>query len=355
MKKIIKLDKIRSFHGGYWRYDFLDFYYLFNHYFPSPAMYKILQKELPMLTDNYPSTQKTIAKSLSKWNNKPYFNEDNLIVGNGSSELIRILNQIITRITIPIPTFNEYVQLPKEKMAALVLKEKDKFKLDIDELIGVIKKTKSDFTVINNPNNPTGNITSRKAIEKLLKTNVMTIIDEAFIDFCPKYSVEDLVEKYKNLIILKSLSKVSGAAGLRIGYLLTTNQEIKDKVRRYLPIWNINSIAERMIELFPKFRQDYKKSIRKTIKDREYLFNKLKQISYLEPYEPRANFIFCQTGISSRKIAETLFAKHNILIKFGLNQKILKSDRYIRIGVKTKKDNNKLISALKDIKFCKNI
>ncbi len=187
-------------------------------------------------------------------------------------------NKIITKITIPVPTFNEWVRLSKEKMVLFPLEEKNKFQLDPDELIRTIKKTKSEFTAINNPNNPTGNTMGRKEIEKILKTGTITIIDEAFIDFCKEYSVEDLVPKYKNLIVVKSLTKSMGLGGLRMGYLLTTNQKIKDKVRECLPIWNINSVAERFIELFIDFKRDYENSIKKTLIDKEYLFKKLKEI-----------------------------------------------------------------------------
>lgn len=350
MNKIKKLDKIMSLHGGHWRYNFLDFYYLYNHYFPSKELIQVLKDELPVLMDSYPSAQKVIVELLSRWKEKDYFNQDNLIVANGSSELIKALNSIITKITVPIPTFNEYVQLPPRKLNFLFMKEENKFKLDVNELIKEVKNSLSDFTVINNPNNPVGNITTRDEIEEILKEGIITIVDEAFIDFCQEYSAEELISKYENLIVIKSLTKSAGTAGLRVGYLLTKNQEIKNAVKAYLPIWNVNSLAEKFIELFPNFKEDYKDSIRKTIEDRKYLFEKLKEIPFLQPYQSFANFIFCKTDLSSRKIAETLLDEYNILIKYGLNQKILKSDKYVRFGVKTKKDNDRLISALRAIK-----
>lgn len=345
----IKLEKIWNLHGGYWRYDFLDFYYLFNSYFPNKKIYKILKEELPVLVQNYPSTQKAIAKSFSKWNKEKYFNEENLIIGNGSSELITVLNRLITKVVIPIPTFNEYVQLPKDKLILFPLKESNNFQLDEEELIKVIRKTKSGYVVINNPNNPTGNITTREQIKKILKTETITVIDESFIDFSKEYSVEDLVPKYKNLVIIKSLTKSMGLGGLRVGYLLTINKKIKEKTKEYLPIWNINSLAERFIELLPDFKKEYDDSIKKTIQARDNLFQKLKEISYLESYKPFANFIFCKTKISSRKLAEILFNKYDILIKSGLNQKSLWSDSYIRIGVRNSKDNERLIKTLRKI------
>ena len=119
-----------------------------------------------------------------------------------------------------------------------------------------------------------------------------------------------------------------GLAGLRLGYLLTKNKEIKKKVKKILPIWNINSIAEYFIEIFPEFEKDYWDSIDKTKKERQELFDEIKKIPFLEPYETKSNFIFCKTKISSRKIAEYLYDKHKIILRSELNQKILRSDNY---------------------------
>lgn len=348
-EKKLNLDEAKNLHGGYWRYDILDFHYLYNHYFPTKELIAKLQEKLPTIIDTYPSTQRIIAKLLSKWKDEDYFNENNLIVSNGSSELIRILNQIMTKVTVPIPTFNEYVQLPKEKMNLFIMEEKNKFKIDIDELIKSIEKSKSEFVAINNPNNPVGNVLTRKEIEELLQTGVNVVVDQAFIDFCREHSVEDLVAKYENLIVIMSCSKTMGFAGLRLGYLLSTNEEIKNKIKKLSPIWNINSLAETLIELFVDFKKDYEYSLERITEDREELFENLKTISFLEPYPSNANFIFCKTTVSSRKLAEILFNKYNILIRYSLNQDTLKSDEYIRIAVKKKQEHDKLISALKEI------
>ncbi len=343
------LNQITKLYGGYWRYDFLDFHYLINEYFPPPILINILKKELPQLVNHYPSTQKVITNLLARWKKDEYFCAENLIISNGSSELIRIINSIITKITIPIPTFNEYTVLPKNKMHLFPMSERDHFQLDIEALIRAIKKSKSEYTVINNPNNPVGNLTNKKDIEKILRTGTIAIIDEAFIDYAPHYSVEDLVPKYQNLIVIKSLTKSFGVAGLRIGYLLTTNEYIKKMVRAALPIWNVNSLAERFIELFPKFKKEYQQAIQKTIREREFLFHALQNIDYLEPFPSQANFIFCKSKKDGRKIMKYLFNQHKILIKGGLSQQTLQSNFYLRLGVKTRKDNLKLIAALKNI------
>jgi len=346
----MNIDQMRRLYGGYWRHDILDFHYLINCYFPTKELYAKLQKELPVLCDHYPSGQRVVAGLLSKWNDAEYFNEENLVVANGSSELIRFMNLLVTKATVAVPTFNEYVRLPKEKINLFYADEKKNFKVDVDKLIESVRKSKSDFVMLNNPNNPVGNIFTRDEIKKLLETGVKVVVDEAFIDFSKEHSVQDMVAEYDNLIVVTTCTKSMGLSGLRLGYMLTANKEIKEKMREMIPIWNVNSIAERFIELFPDFKDDYWKAIEKTIEDRDHLLSELKKISYLEPFESHANFIFCRTSISARKIAEHLFDKHRIMVKDGLNQSGLKSDSYIRVGTLTRKDNEKLVKGLKEIR-----
>lgn len=346
------IDEIRSTHGGYWRSNHIDFHYLFNHHFPTPEMYAELSAKMSTIGNYYPSNQKVLARLMSKWKDEEYFNADNLIIGNGSSELIRYLNDhVISKVTVPLPTFNEFVRLPDEKINKYMLKEEDKFTLDVNKLIEEIKKSNSQFAVIINPNNPVGNLTSLSDIEKILKTGVTLIIDEAFMSFAGRqYSAEQLIPKYKNLIVLASCTKSIGIAGLRLAYLLTENEEVKEKIRNHMPIWNVNSLAEYVIEIFPKYKKEHAESIIKSMEDTKWFFDNLKSITYLEPFPTHANAVFCKVNGSARKLAEILYDKYNLMVKEGLNQKDFKTDSYARLGVRNRKDNEKLLNALKEIK-----
>lgn len=349
MPRPINTKEMKNLHGGYWRYSVLDFYYLHNPYFPPQALISRMQAELPQLINSYPSTQRVITGLLAAWKTKSYFTAENLIVANGSSELIRIINTMITKATLCVPTFNEYLQLPPRKKNLHYLREEEKFGFDVQAFVAALCQSKSDFAVICNPNNPVGNLATRKDVETILRTGVKLILDEAFIDWSgPEYSCEDMIDQYENLIIVKSLTKVAGVAGLRLGYLLTKNKRVREYVLRMLPIWNINSLTERFIELFPEFDADFRRSLTKGKKNRDNLRQKLQEIDYLEPYESFANFIFCKTKISAPRVAEFLFEKHDILIKDSLDQENLKSDNYLRVGVRTPEDNTKLLAGLND-------
>lgn len=345
------IDQVRSFHGGYWRYNHIDFHYLFNHHFPTPEFYKELGSKLAQIGNYYPSSQKVLAELLSKWKNEEYFNANNIIVGNGSSELIRFLiNHVITKITIPLPTFNEFTRIQDEKIHKYLLKEEDNFVLDADKLIEEVKKSNSEFAVIINPNNPVGNLTSLADIEKILKTGVTLIIDEAFMVFAGKeHSAEHLVPKYKNLIIVASCTKSIGIAGLRLGYLLTRNEDIKSKIRNNMPIWNVNALTEHVIEIFPKYKKEHAESIVNSIEDTQWFFENLKSIPYLKRFPTYANAVFCKVDGSARRLSEILYEKYNLMVKEGLNQKDFKIDSYVRFGVRNRQDNQKLLDALKQI------
>ncbi len=348
----LSIDKIRSFHGGYWRYGHLDFHYLFNHHFPTPEFYAELAGKLSTIGNCYPSNQKVLAELLSKWKDEEYFNAENLVVANGSSELIRLFNDhVFTRVTVPLPTFNEFTRMDEKKIHKYLLKEEDKFVLDADKLIEEINKSGSEYAVIINPNNPVGNLILLKDIEKILKSGVTLIIDEAFMAFAGKEnSAEQLVSRYKNLAIIASCTKSIGIAGLRLGYMLSANEDVKKKIREHLPIWNINSLTEYAIEAFPKYKKEHAESIVKSVNDTEWFFENLKDIPYLKPYPTYANAVFCKVDGSARRLAEILFDKYNLMVKEGLNQKDFNTDSYVRLGVRNRKDNEELLVALREIK-----
>lgn len=344
----VTLEEVQSRHGGYWRYSFLDFHYLYNHYFPPPAMREALQREFPRLIDFYPSAQHALANIVAAWNDAPYFRPEHLVIGNGSSELIKILLGIIGRVTVPLPTFNEFMKLPGDRMHAVWLDEQNGFTLDPKAIRDEALQAGSDAVVIVNPNNPVGNAIAPPSLLPLLRSGLLVIVDEAFIDWAgPGMSCEPFIAEHQNLIVVKSLTKVAGTAGIRLAYLLTSNAEVRQQVIDRLPIWNVNAIAERFAELFPTYRGDFEQSIARTITDREYLLWRLQEISWLTPLASRANFILCGTTTSARRIVEMLFEQNQILVKDGLNQLHPNHDHYLRFGVRPKGDVDRLIVGLR--------
>lgn len=345
------LDEVRSYHGGYWRYQHIDFHYLFNHYFPTEEFYAELARKLPTIGNYYPSSQIVLAQMLARWKDQDYWSAENLVAGNGSSELIRLLaDHVVGRATVPLPTYNEFVRIPEGKLHTYLLDESRNFVLEPKRLVSEARRSQSDWVVIINPNNPVGYLTPLSDIEQVLQSGLNVIIDESFMFFAgAEYSAEQLVPQYKNLVVLASCTKSIGIAGLRLGYLLSSNGEVKKAVREHLPIWNINSITEYVIEALPRYRQEHADSIVRSVADTAWFFGHLQGISYLTPYPTHANAVFCKVQGSARRLAEILYDRYNLMVKEGLNQKIPTVGSYVRLGVRNRRDNEKLLAALREI------
>jgi histidinol-phosphate/aromatic aminotransferase/cobyric acid decarboxylase-like protein len=345
----MNIDEVRSRHGGYWRYPHIDFHYLFNQYFPPPELYTELQEAVLTLANSYPSSQHVLAELISDWDDHDYFSPDNLVVGNGSSELIKLLNdRVMTRTTVPLPTFNEFIARPASQIHRYALSEADGFVLDVDQLLEEVRRTASEYAVLVNPNNPVGNLISLDDVRRILESGVTLVIDEAFMGFTDgKQSAEQLVPDYENLVIVRSATKSLGIAGLRLGYVLTTNADVKRRLRDSLPIWNVNSLAEYMIEAFPRYRDQHRASIARIRADTTWFGEGLRNISYLEAFPTHSNAVFCRVKGSGRRLAEILLERYGLMVKEGIRQAELQTTAsYVRMGVRNRADNGMLLEAL---------
>jgi len=236
-----KMKEISSVHGGYWRYDFKDFAYLYNLYFPPTTLMNEVRLNLDKLICNYPSCQKEIATSLANWVG---VESEYLTVANGASEIIKILNtRLVKKIAIPTPTFNEYESCLKSEQIVYFNTDSNNFVLDIEDYVEVIYREQCNAALLINPNNPTGQLLSlenvRFFLEKL-KDLDLVIVDESFIGFASfdqSQAIEREFKKYKNLVVVHSMGKELGILGIRLGYAISVDQQINDLLRKYLPIW----------------------------------------------------------------------------------------------------------------------
>lgn len=347
-----RLSKAESAHGGYWRYNFLDFSYLYNLYFPPVNLLNEIRVNLSKLLTNYPSCQKELAKNLSNWVG---IEAEYLTVSNGVSEIIRIINSfLVKKVAISVPTFNEYESGLKEDQIFRFNTVDNDFVLSLDVFADSIIKENCNVAVLINPNNPTGKFCRLESVCQFvdkLKGLDLIIIDESFIGFVGdnNQSMEKEFKKYNNVLVVRSLGKEMGILGARLGYSVSINEDVNRVLRQHLPIWNINSIAEYILEVLPKYRKEYKESIKRIIDDRDYLLNRLQEINYLRSLNSYGNYIFCiiDDSTTSEAIKTKLFVNNNILIKDCSNKTGLENKKYIRIAVRKKEEVDKLIESLK--------
>ncbi len=350
-----KLHVYEAHYGGYWQFPGIrDFCYLVNPYFPPAKMHDQMKYFFAPLLTQYPSgmdSQKLVAGKMFQ------IDEDYLLVGNGAAELINALGQILSgNFTVPSPSFNEYIRCFNNCNLVTIPTKDTAFQLDKRVLVSVVEKT--DILVLVNPDNPSGSFLAFEDLSEILdyckSCNTLCIVDESFVDFAERglrYTLlrNDLLERWPNLIVIKSISKSYGVPGLRLGILATTNRDLLTQIRNILPIWNINSFAEYFLQLCPFYMDDYWISCDKLARQRRELFSQLASIRFLKPLSSQANYIMCEVkGMSARELSTELMDKANLLIK-DLSQKDGICGEFIRIAVKDETENNILICTLRSI------
>ncbi|MBW2265442.1 MAG: histidinol-phosphate aminotransferase family protein [Deltaproteobacteria bacterium] len=352
-----KYEFITGQHGGYYRHGFIDHAYLYNLYFPPKTVFTSFKNQIHNIVLNYPVAQDALAGLVGELVSQP---AERLVVGNGASELIKIVSgHLARRLIVPVPSFNEYANAAPTGQAVEFALEFPAFCLDVDKFAAEAIRIEADIAVVVTPNNPTSMVVPRSDLvclaKKLANHDCMLIVDESFIDFVQNPDQATLgheIERYPNIAIFKSMSKAYGICGLRIGYMLTANSAFADAVRNGVHIWNINGFAEEFLRLLPGYRQEFVGSCKQVRADRDNLYGNLCAISGMTVYKPDANFVFCRLpdyAQSAPEVTRRLFIEHNMYIKHCQGKTLPDSDRYIRIASRTEIENRKLVKALANI------
>lgn len=309
-----------------------------------------LKKQLSEI-EHYPDLHSYDLKSgLKKYTGLP---KENLIVGNGAIEIIyNFCNAFLSKkhVLIPAPTFGEYEVAAKLADCKISFFKTLNLSENIDSFISQIPKNGCVFVC--NPNNPTGTILSKKQLRKIIVAaklkSCFVFVDECFIELVPKSdeSILNLVKKFDNLFVLRSLTKSFGLAGIRIGYAAASKQIISILEKMKIP-WSVNALAQQAGIVALKNKQHLTKSKSIIKKESNFLRKKIATIQGFECHDSSTNFILIKTKQNSTRLQKKLL-KQKILIRDCKNFEGL-NDHYIRIAIKSHKDNLKLIRALETV------
>lgn len=349
-----KLLLMQGRYGGYWRYPHMvDFCYLVNPYFPSRQLVEELKANFDRLLTEYPSGMKVNSLLASK---NFSIGQENVLVGNGAAELIRILMQGMCGKTGFIrPTFEEYPNRYQAENSVFMLAQGKNYSYTATDIMEYFEDKNISNLILINPDNPSGNYIAARDVRCIIewagKKKIQLILDESFADFADEEDntmiKQDILNENPHLCIVKSISKCYGVPGLRLGILASGNVSLIEGLKKEAAIWNINSMAEFYMQIEGKYKGDYADALKKIKKERSRFFNALKNIPGVRPVLSQANFIMVEItdGLSATTLAERLLLKHNLLIK-DLSEKV--SESYIRIAVRDQKDNDKLLVALNE-------
>lgn len=299
-----------------------------------------------------------LRKKFAEYNNAKI---ENVLVGNGATELIFLYMKVIKpkKVLILSPTFAEYERGIKSAVPECSIEyfdldmEKD-FILNVEILKKELAK-KYDLVVMCNPNNPTGKFISENEAEDLLlecdKYETKLFIDEAFIEFVSGGIKSSLIfgkADKKNLFIIRALTKFFAIPGLRLGYALYFDKDLKEKIDKIKEPWSVNAFAE----LAGKTLFEDKNYIEKTEKwiedEKKYMYHELNKIKDLKVYKTDTNFILLKSlGSNAKKLREKMLEK-GILIRDASNFKYL-DERFIRLAIKDRENNDFVIKKLKEV------
>ena len=302
-------------------------------------------------TINYPDPDcSRLKEAISK---EDAVSETKIACGNGGADLLYRLAFGLQpkKVLLPAPAFVEYEEALSAAGAQIeYYRMTEDFIIKEDILEQITEDT--DFVVICNPNNPTGILTERERILRILdraeKTKTFVLVDECFLEICKnekEYTVKPFIEKYEHLIILKSFTKLYAIPGVRLGYILAGSEEVIERVNCAGQAWSVSHIAQ-CAGVAALADNIYKEKVIDTVAE-ELAY--MKKEFYNLPvvlYDGAANYLFFRTPEITD--LDKQLEGHGIMIRNCSNYVNLGRD-YWRVAVKAHEENKKLIKALRMI------
>lgn len=274
--------------------------------------------------------------------------ETYLAFGNGASELfLAILHGVKPeKVLIPVPSFYGYehaAAAAAEHVIYYPLQEAAGFSLQEDFMDALTEEISMIF--LTNPNNPTGKRISKETLYRVLnrcrEKEILVVLDECFIEFCEEgASMLPALGRYDNLIIVRAFTKIYAIPGVRLGYLLCSNQRLCKAIKRQLPEWNLSVFAQESGVICAGQELYRRRTVAYVKQERDFLLKGLSRLG-LHVYEGEANFILVYT---ERPLYDILLQK-GILIRDCSNFRGL-SKGFYRLAVKTRQENEMLLSTL---------
>ncbi|MBQ6349650.1 MAG: histidinol-phosphate transaminase [Methanobrevibacter sp.] len=324
-----------------------------NPWGPSPKAMEAIKKEIPSI-NRYPESQlKELVSEMARYSGV----EDSQVIvgGDGADEIIDVLAKTFIdegdEFIVPLPSYMYYEYLLQQYGARPVYAkwDLDKNELDVDSIFEAIgERTKMIFLC--SPNNPTGTLIQKDVLADIASKNpdILVVVDEAYFEYS-EVTNKDLINEFNNIFIIRTMSKVLGLAGMRIGYGLACS-EIIEYMHRIKPVFSLTRLS--FVAALNTFRDtEYiEESIRKGIESRQYLYDELSKIDSLNVFPSKSNFMLIgirDTGFTASQLALELM-KRGIIVRDCTSFKGL-DEYWIRISICTLEEDKKFIDIIKEV------
>lgn len=334
--------------------DVIDFSTNVNPLGPPSKVVSTIKKNVKLISSYPDPDSKELKSAIAEYTS---VDSDNVVVGNGANELIHLFADVFVKkndkVVIPMPTFFEYEFACDKNSASISYVELNDFVLDRESVIDAIdKETKVVF--ICNPNNPSGQLVDRSDVERIVShaynNGTLVMLDECFIEFVDepeKNSFVKYVSEHENLIVLRTLTKAFGLAGLRVGYCIA-NKKISRILSKVKVPWSVNALAQKAATVALKDHAHLEKTRQLVREEKRYLFGNIARMKGFKPYRSDTNFFLIKLlNTDSLSLQEKLLKK-KILVRDCSTFTGMGTD-FIRVAVQKHRENTLLINALKEI------
>jgi len=337
---------------GLKREEILDFSSSVNPLGPSPRALEAIKSSLGQVSI-YPDSKSTeLRRGIA--NHFGGISESNVIVGNGSTEIIYLFAETFMErddvALIPAPTFGEYESAVRKAGEPKSVRLNADFHVELDTFLREMRGAKIVFLC--NPNNPTSVLMAPEVlkliIERALEEGVIVFLDEDFLEFVDgerHFSMISKIAKYPNLFVLRSFTKIFGLTGLRVGYGIASEDIISALLNVKIP-WNVNCLAQVAAVAALNDKEHLKKTRELIRSEKVFLMKALQEIRGFKVYPADANFAL----IDVRKSGFTAGQFKARMLDYGVLIRDCSSFRgldeyFIRVAIKTRVENERLLEA----------
>ena len=348
----------QSIHGGdiYSRQIWLDFSVNGNPLGMPEAAAQALREAIAHVGEYPDITAGELTEAVSRMLSRECGREipgEYLLFGNGASELFLAIVHALRpeQIVLPVPSFYGYeyaAQVAGSHIKYVCLPEEAGFCPGQELLQALTEDT--DLVFLANPNNPTGRLMNTEYLRELLEhcrqRGIIVVLDECFIEFCETDegqpgSLLAEVDRYENLVLVRAFTKSFAMPGVRLGYLVCADRELRKKIRRHLPEWNLSTFAQRAGTTCAEQAKMYlQKTVEYVKTERAFLRSGLEKLG-IRVVSGEADFLLLYT---TQPIYDRLLSQ-GILIRDCRNFRGL-GEGYYRIAVKTHAENEILLREL---------
>ena len=277
---------------------------------------------------------------------------DQVIIGNGGDELLFGIALAWggpgrTFLNFP-PTFTVYKNNAQLTNTEIVnIPRRADFSLDEDAIIERLSHGDIDFTIVTSPNNPSGNMASNELVERMCEaSDTLVMVDEAYFEFS-RYTARPLLDRYENLVILRTFSKAFSLAGVRVGYLLGSEQAVRvfKKVRQP---YSVDAVSQAIARVIFENRAQFEKVINQIIEERGQLISALNAMEGVEAFPSESNYVLFRMAedVDAGTIWQQLLDRGVLIRDFSRTPGL---ERCLRVSIGSPEENARFLSELQDI------